>query len=391
MNPFRLLMVSEPGIDGVFAIVDSIVRQIHSDHPDITVDLAFSSRRSGTALHDLVRKIEKHGGRTIDLNVGNAPGPADVRALGALISFARERRHQLVHAHSSKAGALVRIARALAPFPPVLYMPHAYYGMPGLGTPKEHLFNFIEAALGRIGITICCSEDERDFATSALHIPTGRLRVIHNGIDTRRFAPVDAAAKASMRGRLGLPADGKILVTIGRDSVQKNYAPLYSVLGELLPSAGWSFAHAGAGSVALRGGLSTPAAARCHNFEHLDDVAPLLQAADGFVMTSRYEGLSLAMLSAMSCGLPVFLTDEPGFHFLKPYGFDEIAWLPDTGKPEALRDALKKSLPSWAVDPPQILARQRDLTCRMFSAHVQIGRLIALYQPGSDRLLPPGQ
>jgi glycosyltransferase involved in cell wall biosynthesis len=183
---------------------------------------------------------------------------------------------------------------------------------------------------------------------------------------------------------LGLPTDGKILVTIGRDSVQKNYAPLYAVLDEMLPSADWSFSHAGAGSIALRDGLSEAAAARCHNFEHLDDVAPLLQAADGFVMTSRYEGLSLAMLSGLSCGLAPFLTDAPGFHFLKRYGFDDIVWLPHPDAQEALKEMLKNSLSSWVAQPPRIHSLQRDLVCRMFSSDVQIGKFISLYLGASD-------
>ena len=380
MKPLRILMVSEPGVDGVFAIVDAITRQIFRDHPEISVDLAFSSQRTGPALQTLIREIELRDGRTIDLNIGNAPSPSDFRALWQLVSFTRKRGHQLVHAHSSKAGALTRIARLVAPFPRVLYTPHAYYGMPKLGTPKETLFNLVERILGQIGTSICCSEDERDFAAGILKIPPGHLRVIHNGIDTARFSAANADTKALARATLGLPADGKLLVTIGRDSAQKNYLPLYAVLNESLPSSEWSFSHAGAGSISLRAGLRAAAADRCYNFDHLNDVAPLLHAADGFVMTSRYEGLSLAMLSALSCGLPVVLTDAPGFHFLKKLEFDNIRWLPSPDKPEPMKEGLKCSLADWAKQPPETLARQRDLVCQMFSEPVQIGKLIALYK-----------
>ena len=75
MKPIRLLMVSEPGIDGVFAIVDAIVRQIFRDHPEITVDLAFSSRRTGPALNELVREIERRNGQTIRRQGGRRHRP----------------------------------------------------------------------------------------------------------------------------------------------------------------------------------------------------------------------------------------------------------------------------------------------------------------------------
>ena len=42
MNILNLLIVSEPGRDGVFSIVDSIIRQIHSRHPEIRIDFAYS-------------------------------------------------------------------------------------------------------------------------------------------------------------------------------------------------------------------------------------------------------------------------------------------------------------------------------------------------------------
>lgn len=378
----RILMLSEPGIDGVFSIVNAIIRQILRDHPEISVDLAYSSRRSCPEHRELIREIEKGGGKTIDLDIGNAPSPADLKALVKLLRFTRMRGHRLLHAHSSKAGALARIARFLRPFsfPPVLYSPHAYYGMARLGNLKEFFFDLIETILGQIGITICCSDDERVFAVEQLHIPDSKIRVIDNGIDTHLYSPGTPEERIFARSSLSLPESGKLLVTIGRDSMQKNYGPLYSVLGSMLPSSDWSFAHAGAGSVQLRSLLDDPAREKCHAFEHLSTIPLFLKAADGFVMTSRYEGLSLAMLQALSTGLPMFLTDAPGFRFLKQLGFEQISWLTDPENSQALEKALEESLDRWALQPPQTLHTQRELVCRYFSQPVQIEKLIALYQ-----------
>ena len=274
----------------------------------------------------------------------------------------------------------MRIAALIAPLPKIFYGSHGYYGMGKRGGPKEFFYNLVERMLGHVGITINSSEDERLYAMEKLHIPSSRIRVIHNGVDTDRFAPPLPGEKVSARSLMGLPLNGKILLTIGRVSVQKNLEALYDVLNEMLPNSDWAFCHAGAGSTVLRSYLSPEAAQRCHAFEHLNDVVPLLHASDGFVMTSRYEGLSLTMLEAMSCGIPCLLTDAMGFRFLKQQRFHEIIWLSNPDSEEELKNSLKKSLSAWSAVPSQILTEQREIICERFNQHRQISEYISLFE-----------
>src|SRR3954452_11794684 len=64
---------------------------------------------------------------TVELPLVRSPSPRDdSRAVAALARAVREVRPALVHAHSSKAGAVARIARPASPRTPVLYTPHGY-------------------------------------------------------------------------------------------------------------------------------------------------------------------------------------------------------------------------------------------------------------------------
>jgi glycosyltransferase involved in cell wall biosynthesis len=43
-----------------------------------------------------------------------------------------------------------------------------------------------------------------------------------------------------------------------------------------------------------------------------NDAINLIKSCDIFVMPSRYEGLSIAMIEAMACGMPIIASDAPG-------------------------------------------------------------------------------
>ncbi|MFH1067186.1 MAG: glycosyltransferase [bacterium] len=375
----RLLMVTEPSRNGVFAYVADLIRHAHRYHPEIIVDLAYSSQRSSEKLFQIIREVEARGGQTVDLKTGNAPRLGDFRATLRLHRLILNTRPDLIHAHSSKAGALCRILRwlHLPSVPPVVYTPNAYFG---LGQSKSRfLFNWIESWLGRTGLTINCSSDERAFGLRSLGLPPRHLALIYHGVDQARFFPSDAETKKLLRRNFGLPEEKPILLTIGRDSAQKNYPPLYAALNQLLNSAAppFLFAHAGAGSTALRSSLAPQAQQHVFAFEHIAAMPDMLRAVDGFILTSRYEGLSFAMLEALSSGLKLFLTQAPGSSCLKKVGFDEIEWMPPVPRPDDVVASLEKWGKAFPLAPsPNQLQRARQ----WFNLPVQMEKTFRLYE-----------
>ena len=122
-------------------------------------------------------------------------------------------------------------------------------------------------------------------------LPSRSLVLINTGILADQFVPADEGKKIAARDKLGIPRKGKLLVTTGRDSAQKNYAPLYAALNRFLTGQpAVYFAHAGAGSVKRREAMEAASRTRCFCFDHMADVRDLLWAADGFILTSLYEG-----------------------------------------------------------------------------------------------------
>ena len=408
MNLKRLLIVAEPGKDGVFDYVCALIEALYREHPTIVVDLAYSSLRSGAGLVKLVAEVKGRGGEALDMRIGNMPGPSDVVVGLKLIALARRRRIQLIHAHSSKAGGLCRVLRRLVPgFPPVVYTPHAYFGLDGRQDFKALFFNRIERFLGQKEIAIADSPDERAFALDILRVPPRRIIPIYLGVDTKRFRPPTPEERAAARIEFGFPEGVPVLVTVGRESHQKNYPALYRGLNDVLsdPGVNLFMFHAGAGGEALAKKWLSPEARKKHRaVEFVSAIERVLWAADGFILASRYEGLSLAVVSALCCGPKILLSRVPGNKCLARLGFREIAWLDPAGKVgkrgkvdpgseldpfgpvfEARIDAAVRE---WLGGPVPLTASpgQALRAHAAFNSHVQMKKVFRLYRRFAEPL-----
>lgn len=380
MKPLRVLMISEPGRYGVLIYVRDLINYLHRIHPEIIVDYIYSSVRGSSENQALVAAVEQRGGATFDMRTSNAPSPADWRASYGIRKLAKRWRPDVIHAHSSKAGALARGLFRLRSLPPVIYSPHGYYGMSMRGGMKERVFNKICSVLGQWAWTHNISIHERDFARRVLHLPPDRTLLIFSGVDLERFTPADAEKKAALREKLDLPPRARLLVTLGREAYEKNYGDLYRALGRILPSLPEvHFAHAGSGSAGLRERLPASVRPQVTAFSFLDQPEQLLQAADGFVLPSRTEAFGLAAYEAMGCGLPVILSSTMGLLTLKELGFSGIRWVPNPVRHGDISEEIGAAIRDWAAagteNPPD-----RAQMFRWFNSSDQFEKLVGTYR-----------
>jgi teichuronic acid biosynthesis glycosyltransferase TuaC len=146
-------------------------------------------------------------------------------------------------------------------------------------------------------------------------VPEDRLQMIPNGIDSERFRIVDRTAA---RRQLGLPEDGRLLVTIGHISPRKGFHRVIRSLPQVLASCpDLRFAIVGGraaeedNSAQLRSlarDLGLAARVLFAGAQPPDRVALWLGAADVFVLASDFEGCPNVVLEAMACGRPVVAT-----------------------------------------------------------------------------------
>ena len=213
----------------------------------------------------------------------------------------------------------------------------------------------LRGVYGYASRNIAVSEEGRRLLTARAGLDARRTVRIGNGVDVERFAPVPCDARRALRRRLldDRPDDRPICCTVARLSAQKGLDVLVEAAAILRRRQGRPPARF---VVVGDGELREPLERRIHErgvedaVELLgarppDEVAGWLAAADVFVLPSRYEGLSLAVMEAMACGLPVVVSDVSGSAELVPTAedgrvvpADDPAALADAGE-ELLADA----------------------------------------------------
>jgi glycosyltransferase involved in cell wall biosynthesis len=151
---------------------------------------------------------------------------------------------------------------------------------------------------------------EIDDELEAWGILASRRARIPNGVDTRTFHPVTPDTQREIRNKLDLPKS-PLVVYAGRLAPEKQIDRLLAVW----PAVRASVTEAtllilGAGPE--ENNLRRQAGEGVAFLGRVDDVASYFQAADLFVLPSRREGLSNAMLEAMASGLPVVSSDATG-------------------------------------------------------------------------------
>ncbi|MFF5114995.1 glycosyltransferase family 4 protein [Streptosporangium sp. NPDC000509] len=214
--------------------------------------------------------------------------------------------------------------------------------------------NRARGALARRGrqLWVAISEDNRRQLIDAFGIEAStQIPVVRNGRNLPAAwrdpepARVDAV-RVGLRAELGIPSASRVVLTVATLSVSKGHLDLLNAIPLLSPShADVHFVWAGDGwerdrleaAIAVAG-LSH----RVHMIGYRTDVPALLHAADLFVFPSHSEGYSLAVIEAMSAGLPIIAADVSSTP--EQLGHGRYGLLSPVGDPTALAERLDHAL-----------------------------------------------
>lgn len=242
-------------------------------------------------------------------------GLADPRGWFRFNRWLKSERPQVVHAHLPHAALMARWSRLSLPM----------QALSGSGFAGQVLVDTLHSSFtGRLArrIGYRCSDWLADSVTAVsqsvaeTHLAAGmvnrnKLSVLPNGVDVEDFHP-DSSVRSDTRRELGL-GDEFLWLAAGRLEPVKDYPTLLNAFAKLPEQARLLIAGAGTlqnelAQITARLGLER----RVRFLGFQPDVKPWMRAADGFVLSSRWEGLPVGLLEAGACALPSVATDVPG-------------------------------------------------------------------------------
>ncbi len=174
-------------------------------------------------------------------------------------------------------------------------------------------------------------------------LPQHKIRVVHHGIDTRRFSP-DRSARARLAAEFSIPPDEVILSTVSYLRPFKNPQVIVQACA-LLAQRGVAARLFVAGDGDMRPELEAlcrqlGVTDRIHWLGDVPDPTPLLQGCDIYVMASVGEAFGMALAEAMACGAAVVASRSGAFAEIVEDGKSGLLVPPLD--PFALADAIQK-------------------------------------------------
>jgi glycosyltransferase involved in cell wall biosynthesis len=292
----------------------------------------------------------------------------------------RKERPDVVHAHLPHAVWLARWSRLAAPVRVLVDTLHSS----STGTLGRRigyrLSNWLTDKVTAVSVAVAQAHLKAHMVTAA------ELAVLPNGVDLTDWKP-DIEVRNGFRRVLDLK--GKFLwLAAGRLDPVKGYRTLLQAMVDTPEAARLVIAGSGPMEDELKRFCDELGLADRVQFLGFEpNVRRWMLAANGFVLTSRWEGLPMVVLEAAACEVPTVATDVAGTREVVVEG--ETGLLAEEGNAKALAAAMTRMMELPGEERRAMGQRARQFVLERFSLDVALDRWEALYAELLERNLEP--
>jgi glycosyltransferase involved in cell wall biosynthesis len=324
----------------------------------------------------VLRPQERDGFATnldvVHLDINNAASL--MAGLRRGVAFVRGFRPDLIHSHNFHGNMLGRAFKLNDRRAALVSTIHNVYEG---GWPRMLAYRLSDGLADRV---TAVSEAVAERYVRMKAVSRSKCVVVTNGIETGEFTP-DAERRRATREEMGV-GEEFVWLMVGRNTVAKDHANLMQAFGrawrQLKQSQLWIAGGAPDGNQKTYAAISMPHGALDHvrRLGARRDIPALLDAADGFVLSSAWEGMPLAVGEAMAMERPVVATDVGGVRELVG---DAGAIVPAKDS-NALAEAMVATMRRPAAARAEMGRAARERICSRFSMDRKAEEWEALYR-----------
>jgi glycosyltransferase involved in cell wall biosynthesis len=310
------------------------------------------------------------------VTLGMRKGVADPRGWIRFHRWLRKERPDVLHAHLPHATWLARWSRLAAPVRVVVDTLHSS----STGTLGRKLgYRWSDWLTDKV---TAVSRAVADAHQKARMVRAAKLTIVPNGVDVDRWRP-DAAKREALRREV-LEDHEFLWLAAGRLDPVKDYPTLLQAMVEVPEQACLVIAGAGQLEKELRRFANELGLERRVRFILFEpDVCRWMQAADAFVLSSRWEGLPMALMEAAACELPAVATDVPGTREVLMDG--QTGLLVSAGNALDLAGAMMCMMQVSPEERHAMGVKARQLVIERFSLEAVLDRWEELYSKLLER------
>ncbi len=260
---------------------------------------------------------EELGCNFFQIDFSRSPLSVDnIKAYRQLKKIVEEGGYDIVHCHTPNAAVITRlVCRKIRKKDKtrVFYTAHGFHFYKGAPILNWLVYYPVEKICSKFTDVLITINNE-DYELANAKFKTKKVYYVPGvGIDLSRFKNVKTD-KNAIRREIGAPEDAVLLLSVGELNKNKNHQAIIKALHKL-DNQNIHYAIAGEGDekdnlIRLAKELSVEK--QIHLLGYRKDVIELYYSANAFCFPSHREGLGLAAIEAMACGVPVIASDNRG-------------------------------------------------------------------------------
>jgi len=241
---------------------------------------------------------------------------SDATAVIQIHKILKVLKPDIVYLHSSKAGAIGRIALLFNFKTKIIYNAHGWYFNAQIGAKKKKIFTIIEKILAlKVDQIINISKSEYETAIENKIANSKKMCIIENGIDFSKFEGCEQYREET-RTKYNIKKEDIVIGVVGRLTEQKDPLTSIKAFNELYKkNKNVKLMFVGSGELeenvkeySKQNGLDENIIIT----GWVENVEKYIPAFDIAILPSKWEGFGLAIIEYMACNKPIVASNIGG-------------------------------------------------------------------------------